>query len=62
MYNQQAYEMGDNRCVIRDIAEYGAVRAQEVGAENVFTKRCFPVSQATLTLKSRAQTPYVRCS
>ena len=36
MYNQQAYEMGDNRCVIRDIAEYGAVRAQEVGAENVF--------------------------
>lgn len=36
MFNQQAFEMGDNRCAIREIAEYGAMRAQEVGAENVF--------------------------
>ncbi len=36
MYNQAAYQMGDNRCAIRDLAEYGAARAQEIGAENVF--------------------------
>lgn len=36
MFNQQAFDMGNNRCVIRDIAEYGAMRAQEIGPENVF--------------------------
>ena len=36
MYNQTAYQMGDNRCAIRDLAEYGAARAQEIGSENVF--------------------------
>ena len=36
MYNQTAYEMGDNRCAIRDLAEYGAARAKEIGAENVY--------------------------
>lgn len=36
MYNQTAYEMGTNRCAIRDLAEYGAARAQIIGAENVF--------------------------
>ena len=36
MYNKNAYKMGDNRCAIRDLAEYGAARAQEIGAENVY--------------------------
>ena len=36
MYNQNAYRMGDNRCAIRDLAEYGAARAKEIGAENVY--------------------------
>ncbi len=36
MYNQQAYDMGNNRCAIRDLAEYGAMRAQQIGEENVF--------------------------
>ncbi len=36
MFNQKAYEMGNNRCAIRDLAEYGAARAQQIGAENVY--------------------------
>ncbi len=36
MYNKIAYKMGDNRCAIRDLAEYGAARAQVIGKENVF--------------------------
>ena len=36
MYNQTAYEMGDNRCAIRELAEYGAARRQIVGKENVY--------------------------
>ncbi len=36
MYNQAAYQMGTNRCAIRDLAEYGAARAQIVGKENVY--------------------------
>ena len=36
MYNQTAYKMGTNRCAIRDLAEYGAARAQVVGRENVY--------------------------
>ena len=34
--NKQAYELGSNRSVIREIAEYGKKRSVEVGAENVF--------------------------
>lgn len=36
MYNQTAFSMGDNRCAIRDLAEYGAARSQIIGKENVF--------------------------
>lgn len=36
MYNQTAYEMGTNGCTIRELAAYGAARAQIVGEENVF--------------------------
>ena len=36
MFNQKAYDMGNNRCAIRDLAEYGAARAQVIGKENVF--------------------------
>ncbi len=36
MYNKTAYQMGDNRCAIRDLAEYGAARAKVIGKENVF--------------------------
>ena len=36
MINQAAYEMGANRCAIRDLAEYGAERKKLVGKENVF--------------------------
>lgn len=36
MYNKHAYEMGTNGCTIRELAAYGAARAQIVGEENVF--------------------------
>jgi len=36
MYNEQAYDLGANSCCIRDLAEYGARRASEIGKENVF--------------------------
>ena len=36
MYNKNAYEMGTNGCTIRELAAYGAARAQIVGEENVF--------------------------
>lgn len=36
MYNKIAYEMGTNGCTIRELAAYGAARAQVVGEENVF--------------------------
>jgi len=36
MYNKIAYEMGTNGCTIRELAAYGAARAQIVGEENVF--------------------------
>ena len=36
MYNKTAYEMGTNRCTIRDLAEYGAARAKVIGKENVY--------------------------
>ena len=36
MYNKTAYEMGTNGCTIRELAAYGAARAQVVGEENVF--------------------------
>ena len=36
MYNKTAYAMGDNRCAIRDLAEYGAARSKVIGKENVF--------------------------
>ena len=35
MYNQQAYSLGANRSVIRDLFEYGRQRAAIVGPENV---------------------------
>lgn len=36
MYNQNAYALGANRSVIRDLFEYGRSRAQVVGPENVY--------------------------
>ena len=36
MYNKHAYEMGTNGCTIRELAAYGAARAEIVGEENVF--------------------------
>ena len=36
MYNKTAYEMGTNGCTIRELAAFGAARAQIVGEENVF--------------------------
>ncbi|MGN0998990.1 MAG: pyridoxal phosphate-dependent aminotransferase [Faecousia sp.] len=36
MYNQTAYELGSHRSAIRDLFEYGRVRAAVVGEENVF--------------------------
>ena len=36
MINQYAYELGANGSVIRDLAAYGAARAQIVGSDNVF--------------------------
>ena len=36
MYNQKAYELGSNRSCIRELFEYGRMRAAIVGAENVY--------------------------
>ena len=36
MYNEKAYELGNNSCCIREIAEYGQRRAVLVGSENVY--------------------------
>ena len=36
MYNKRAYELGNNRCTIRDLAEYGAARAEVIGREKVY--------------------------
>ena len=36
MYNQTAYELGSHRSAIRDLFEYGRMRAAVVGEENVF--------------------------
>lgn len=35
MYNKTAYALGANSCAIREISEYGAKRAAEVGKENI---------------------------
>ena len=36
MLNQTAYDLGDNGCCIREIAEYGAKRAAEIGKDKIF--------------------------
>ena len=36
MINEQAYALGSNRSVIRDLFDYGNMRAAQVGRENVF--------------------------
>ncbi len=36
MYNEQMYEWGSNRSVIRELFEYGKKKAAEVGEENVY--------------------------
>ena len=36
MYNQQAYQLGANRSCIRDLFEYGNMRAAIVGRENIY--------------------------
>ena len=37
MYNETAYALGTNSCIIRDIAEYGARRAAEIGTRTCST-------------------------
>ena len=34
--NQKMYELGNKRSIIRELFEYGKVRSQQIGAENVF--------------------------
>ena len=36
MYNETAYNLGSNRSVIRELFEYGRMRAALVGPENIF--------------------------
>jgi len=36
MYNQTAYELGTNGCIIRELGQYGDALAQRIGKENVF--------------------------
>lgn len=36
MLSQEAVQLGTNRSVIRELFEFGKVRAAEIGAENVF--------------------------
>ena len=35
MYNKTAYALGANSCAIREISEYGAQRAAQIGKENI---------------------------
>ncbi|MBQ4642484.1 MAG: pyridoxal phosphate-dependent aminotransferase [Oscillospiraceae bacterium] len=36
MYNQTAYELGTNGCIIRELGQYGDALAARIGKENVF--------------------------
>ena len=36
IYSQEMYELGSKRSAIRELFEYGKMRAMEVGAENVY--------------------------
>ena len=36
MYDRKAYEWGMNKCIIREIAEYGNAQKAIVGEENVY--------------------------
>lgn len=36
MYNQTAYELGTNGCIIRELGQYGDALAAKIGKENVF--------------------------
>ena len=36
MYNQTAYELGTNGCIIRELGQYGDTLAARIGKENVF--------------------------
>ncbi len=36
MYNQNAYELGTNGCIIRELGQYGQTLAAKIGKENVF--------------------------
>ena len=36
MYNQTAYELGANGCIIRELGQYGDALAARIGKENVF--------------------------
>ena len=36
LISDKMYELGSKRSVIRDLFEYGKMRVQEVGAENVY--------------------------
>ena len=36
MYNQNAYELGTNGCIIRELGQYGQALTAKIGAENVF--------------------------
>ena len=36
MYNQNAYELGTNGCIIRELGQYGQALAARIGSENVF--------------------------
>jgi len=36
MYNQTAYELGTNGCIIRELGQYGDALAAKIGPENVF--------------------------
>ena len=36
LISDKMYELGSKRSVIRDLFEYGKMRAKEVGAENVY--------------------------
>ena len=36
MYNQTAYELGTNGCIIRELGQYGDALAATIGQENVF--------------------------
>ena len=56
MYNQTAYELGTNGCIIRELGQYGQALAARIGSENVFN---FCIGNPSLPTPQAVQDAFV---